>query len=279
MPKSLVLLTLSFLVGVALFQDCILKVLVDVLNRSDSSHGIFVPFLAAYFLWTLKDRIRETPIGTSWAGAPVILICIGFALAGVGGFQVQFIAFIGFLCGLILIFLGNAMFKILAYPLIFLVTMTPLPQQVYNDIADLSRTIAFGASVQVLSLLGIPHMRVGWDLELPNALLRVTIDCSGIRYLISYVAFGFAYAFIFKTSFSGRILTAIATIPLSIFASILRLTTIFLMTYWISPFWSQRKPHIFLSWLVFFGVLILAIWIDQWFQKRRIAKTLNPLTP
>lgn len=269
MPRYLIATALALVAGATLYQDSILKVLADVVNRSDSSHGIFVPVLTAYFLWTLKDRIRKTPVGTSWAGVPLVLICLGIALFGVGVFQVRFIAFIGLICGLILIFLGNAMFRILAFPLIFLVTMTPLPQQVYNDIADLSRTIAFGASVQILSLLGIPHMRAGWDLELPNALLRVTVDCSGIRYLISYVVFGFAYAFIFKTSFAGRISTVIATIPLSIFASTGRLTVIFLMTYWVSPFWSRHRPHIVLSWIVFFAVLLSAIAVDRWIARSR----------
>jgi uncharacterized membrane protein len=58
------------------------------------------------------------------------------------------------------------------------------------------------------------------------------------------------------------------TIPISHFASIWRLTIIFVMTHHFGPFWSQHKPHVFLSWVVFAVILLGAIAIDQYFMKR-----------
>jgi exosortase len=138
-----------------------------------------------------------------------------------------------------------------------------------NLAVNFSRTIAFGGSLKIISWLGIPHMRVGWDIELPNALLRVAISCSGIRYLISFVVFGLAYAYLFRISSVGRVLTVLATIPISLFASICRLTIIFTMTYYVSPYWSQHGPHVILSWFVFFTVLFSSIFIDQWVQRKK----------
>ena len=184
-------------------------------------------------------------------------------------FQIQFIAFIGFTCAVVLALLGKALFKTVAFPILFLITMTPLPQDLYDSLANLSRTIAFGGSLKIISMMGIPYLRVGWDIELPNALLRVAISCSGIRYLISFVVFGLAYAYLFKTSTPGRIATVLATIPISLSASICRLTLIFVMTYWVSPYWSQHGPHVILSWLVFFTFLFSTICIDQWVQRKK----------
>lgn len=271
-PRYLIVIILSVLAGLVFYQDAILEVLAAVIHRSDSSHGVFVPLITAYFFWIIKDRIKQVPVHYSWAGIPMLIVCVVPPLAGIGNFQVQFIAFLGFICGLVFAFLGKAMLKTVAFPIFYLVTMVPLPQGLYDSIANISRTIEFGGSLKILSLLGIPYMRVGWDIELPNALLRVAISCSGIRYLVSFVVFGLAYAYLNKASTPGRIVTVLATIPISLFASICRLTVIFTMTYWVSPFWSQHGPHVILSWFVFFTVLFSSIFIDQFIQKKRDAR-------
>ena len=269
MSRALLVLILSALAGLVFYKEAIATVLNQVVNRNDSSHGIFVPFIAAYFLWTIKDRIKDTAIDYFWSGIPLLVVCLVFASAKIGSYQAQFIAFIVFICALVLVLLGKAMFKTVAFPVLFLITMTPLPPDLYSNLADFSRTIAFGGSLEIISWLDIPYHRVGWDIELPNAMLRVAEGCSGIRYLISFVVFGLAYAYLQKTSTSVRIITVLATIPISLFASICRLAIIFVMTYWVSPFWSQHGPHVVLSWFVFFTVLFSSIFIDQWIQKRR----------
>lgn len=272
LSRTLLVLILSGVAGLLFYRDAITWVAGEVLNRSDSSHGVFVPVLTAYFLWIIKDRLRSNEVNHSWWGLPVMACCLLVSLVNIDSFQIQFIAFIGFACGTVLLLLGPAMFRTLAFPLLFLIAMTPLPQELYDHLANISRTIAFGGSLKIISWLGIPHVRVGWDIELPNALLRVAISCSGIRYLISFVVFGLAYAYLFRRSTTGRVLTVLATIPISLFASIGRLTIIFVMTYYVSPFWSQHRPHVILSWFVFFTVLFSCIFIDQWVQTRRERK-------
>jgi len=267
--RHLLALLLSALAGLLVYREAIVSVAAHVLNRGDSSHGVFVPPLTLFFFWTIRDRIRDTPLERCWYGLPLIIAALLPALVGPDSFQVQFMAYIGLLCALVLTLLGPAMFKATAFPILFLIVMTPLPEQFYLDVAELSRTIAFAGSVKIISWLGIPHIRSHWYLELPNALLHIDYSCSGIRYLISFVVFGLAYAYLFRETTRGRILTVLATIPISIMASIGRLTIIFVMTHYISPFWSQRQPHIILSWFVFFAVLFGSIFIDQWVQAKK----------
>ena len=266
--RYLNVVALSVITGLVFYREAILMVLTEVINRNDSSHGVFVPFLSVYFLWTIKERFKTLEVGYSKPGLVVMIACLLVRFSTIGNFQSQFLAFIGFTCGLVLFFLGWPVFKNTAFPLLFLVTMTPLPQDLYDGLANISRTIAFGGSLKIISLLGIPYLRIGWDIELPNALLKVAISCSGIRYLISFFVFGLAYAYLFKTSTISRTLTVASTIPISLFASICRLTIIFTMTYYVGPFWSEHKPHVALSWFIFFTVLFFSMFLDQWLQKK-----------
>lgn len=265
--RPILVLILSFLSGLLFYHDAIFKVISEVLSRNDSSHGVFVPVLTAYFFWTIKDRLRQMPTKFTWGGIPLIVICLFMALAKVGNFQFQFIVFIVLVNGLVLTLLGTKWLKSTAFPILFLITMTPIPDNLYDNLANLSRTIAFGGSLKIISFFGIPHIRTGWDIELPNITLKVAMSCSGIRYLISFFVFGLAYSYLFKKSTFSRIGTVLATIPVSIFASILRLTIIFMMSHWVSPYWGQHKPHVILSWFVFGILLFLIIFIDLAFQK------------
>jgi exosortase len=152
--------------------------------------------------------------------------------------------------------------------------MIPIPENIYESMANYTRHISFGGSLKIISLLGISYFKEGWMIQLPNALLKVATSCSGIRYLISYFVFGLAYAWLYRETTGGRLLLVALTIPVSLFASICRLTAIFILTYNFGPRMAEHWPHIFISWIVFFVILITCIAADQFFQKHRYARRL-----
>ena len=96
--------------------------------------------------------------------------------------------------------------------------------------------------------------------------------------MISYFVFGIAYAYIMKTGVTSRIVTVALTIPISHISSILRLAIIFMMTHYIGPYWSQPKPHIWLSWFVFFTILFGVMFLDQHFMTRLEVRKLRRLS-
>ncbi len=263
---------LTLLTGLLLYQDALIKVISAVIHRDDSSHGIFIPFIALYFIWLKQDDLKKIEPEYNYFGIIFLLAGLFFPISGIGVFQLQFIGFILFLAGLIFVILGKDFFKSIMFPLFFLITMTPLPENLYLSLAEYSRHIAFGGALKIISMLGITYFKEGWVIQLPNASLKVAIGCSGIRYLISYVVFGLAYAWLFKSTKSGRSLVVALTIPISHFASICRLTAIFVLTYFFGPRMAETWPHIIISWIVFFTILITCIAIDQYFQKRRYEK-------
>ncbi len=153
--------------------------------------------------------------------------------------------------------------------------MIPIPEDLYKILADYLRHISTGGSLKIISLFGISYFREGWLIQLPNALLKVNMGCSGIRYLVSYVVFGMAYAWIYRDTTRSRLLMVALTIPISVFASICRLTAIFVLTYNFGPRMAEHGPHIITSWIVFFVILITCIAADQYFQKRKYERGLR----
>ena len=267
-----IFIILSILSAIIFFYEPIVKVFTVVVHREGSSHGIFVPFLSFYFLWFKFGKLKTLNIETEFKGLGFMIAGLIFPVLKIGSFHIQFMGFLLVLAGLVLLVLGKGIFRHTAFPLFFLVTMIPIPPNVYEALANYSRHIAFGGSLQIIDWLGIPYFRDGWLIQLHNALLEVAESCSGIRYLISYFVFGIAYAYITRENKWQRLMIVALTIPISHFASIGRLTVIFFMTHYFGTFWSQHKPHVFLSWSVFAAVLLVAIVLDQYFQKKKEAR-------
>ena len=148
--------------------------------------------------------------------------------------------------------------------------MIPIPEHLYNTRADWVRQGTITASTQVLALIGIPFLREDLLIQLPNAALNISIGCSGIRYLLSYFVFGMAYAYLYRTKTSQRVLLVCLTIPISLMASTLRLTSIALLAYYIGPHMATYWPHVMTSWLVFLSVLAFFVALDQGILIRRV---------
>jgi exosortase len=246
-----------------------------VLHREGSSHGVFVPFLSLYFLWLKREKLKKIEPTYNYFGISFVLIGLFPPVAGIGTFHLHFLSFIFLLAGLTVVILGKEFFKNIMFPLFFLITMTPIPENLYESMANFTRHVSTGGSLKIISLLGISYFKEGWMIQLPNALLKVNMGCSGIRYLISYFVFGIAYAWLCRDTTKSRLLIVALTIPISLLASICRLTAIFVLTYSFGPHMAEHWPHIITSWIVFFVILIMTIFADQYVQKRQYVKRLG----
>src|SRR5215831_14738094 len=89
------------------------------------SHGFFVIPLALYFMWERRSHLLAAPLSPSMAGAILVAISLGILIAGVLGAELFLtrISLIGVLGGTVLYVWGRHHFRILAFPLAFLVLM------------------------------------------------------------------------------------------------------------------------------------------------------------
>jgi len=267
-------LVLSLLVVARiLYSDTLRELLTAVLGREESSHGVFVPLLSFYFIWRKRSRLKE--IEPSYDIIPGLGVFAGglllFSLArGYDYFFWECFSFVIVILGLAICFLGKDWLKEILFPVVFLISMIPIPEHIYHSLADWLRQLTITTSTQVLALIGAPFLREDLMIHLPNTALNIDIGCSGIRYFLSYFFFGIAYAYLYRTTTSQRVLLVCLTIPISLMASTLRLTSIALLAYYIGPHMAQYWPHVITSWLVFLSVLAFFVALDQGILIRRV---------
>ena len=269
----LVIFTVALLgLGFLLYQDILRELISSVLHREGSSHGLFVPFISGYFVWFKRRKVRKVEFDFSPVpgGSMIALSLVIFYLSrNSADIALPALSLILIASGLVMALFGIQLFKEVAFPLLFLITMIPLPVNLYNHIGEWMRQSVTTGSVWLTQLLQLPIYREGYSIQLPTTKIFIAMGCSGIRYLLSYFVFSFAYAYLCKRSFRARSLVVLASFPIALVAGVLRLTSIYLAVCFIGPFMAEHRPHIFLSWMVFLAVLVVAVAVDQILSRWR----------
>jgi exosortase len=185
----------------------------------DYQHGFLIVPLAVYFAWERRWDLEDARIAGSWLG--VVPLSIGVLSLAIGRLGTELLtmrsAFVLTLIGLVLLVLGREIFKILAFPLLFLFLMVPLPQSLVNTIAFPLQLIAAKVAVLSLQQIGIPALVEGNIIHLAHTQLFVHEACSGLRSLMALITLGVVFAHFFKRGVLWvQILLVASTIPIAI---------------------------------------------------------------
>ncbi len=226
----------------------------------DMSHGFFVPVVAGFVAWQRRAEIAAVEASPNYWG---------LAIAAWGGVQMVlgtlaaqlFVARTAFLVSLVgaVLFLGGPrLLKILAFPLLLLTFMFPIPAIVYARVTLPLQLLASGMAETILSALGVPVLRDGNVLELASQRLSVVEACSGIRSLVSlgFLALVYGYFFDRRTWMRGVLLAA--TVPIAIAANAARVTLMGLMGGYRADL-ARGVPHLAEGWVLFATALALVV--------------------
>jgi exosortase len=225
------------------------------------SHGFFVAPLALYFAWERRASLLNAPRRPSVFGLILIVGSLFLLLAGLLGAELFLtrVSFIGVLAGITLFVWGRDHFRILAFPLAFLLLMIPLPSIIFNQLAFPLQLLASRAGEAAITVAGIPVLREGNVLQLPTRTLDIVEACSGIRSLVSLVTLAVVLGYFTEPRAGGRIMIALAAIPIAILANAARVAGTGLASELVSPAAADGVFHTFSGWLMFvfaFGCLL-----------------------
>ena len=95
-----IFIILAILAGMFIYKAALIQVISAVIHREGSSHGVFVPFLALYFIWLKRDDLIKIEPKYNYYGIIFILIGLFLSVFKIGTFHLQFLGFIIFLAGI-----------------------------------------------------------------------------------------------------------------------------------------------------------------------------------
>src|SRR5579863_2215343 len=69
-----ILLVAALAAAILAVKTGLLQMFGWLLDRPEYSHGIIIPFVAAFLVWQRRDQIERLPFVGSWAGLVVVLV-------------------------------------------------------------------------------------------------------------------------------------------------------------------------------------------------------------
>jgi len=211
-------------------------------GESYYTHGPLVPLVSLVIVLLLVRHVRipvrpQRALGGIVLGLSLLLHLVA-CLARVN--FVSGFAFIGVLCGLVLIFWGLEALKRLWFPIAFLIFMVPLPEV---SIANLNFRLKMWAStigVFLANLCGVMCERSGdWGNEVilsGDKRLVIANVCNGLRTLISLLAFGALYAYVCKLRGLWRVGLFLASIVVAVIANSVRILGLLI----VADIWDEK---------------------------------------
>jgi len=293
-------IAISFAIAFA-YATVLSKLFQDWWNDENYSHGLLIPFIIGYIIWTQRDKLASVPARSSllWGGAAVI--CALFALwAGVAGAELytQRLSLILILTGIIVYFWGFKLLRMLLVPLGLLFLAMPIPAIVFNKIAFPLQLFASRCAVWSMSVLGIPVLRQGNIIELKplnsfdTKKLEVVEACSGIRSLMTLLTLAVVFAYFthspedngsgpgsgsrfgwLKSYWFWRSLIIVASaVPIAIVTNAFRVSGTGVLAHYYGTAVADGFFHSFSGWAIYIVAFILLFGIGMILDRFRPAQ-------
>jgi exosortase B len=240
----------------------------------EQGHG---PIIFALALWLIARKWPATPAASSWAGWPLLALGLGLYLLGRSQHILMFeiSAIICVMAAVVLVKRGAAVLRMLWFPFFFMLFMVPLPSELVATLTLPMKMAVSYATEQLLFLAGYPIGRSGVVLQIGQYQLLVADACAGLQTLLTLEALGLFYLNVVRHTCAVRnVALALAIIPISLSANVIRVITLTLITYHYGDAAGQGFLHGFAGMVLFLTALLLILLLDsalQWGIRRKEA--------
>ena len=199
-------------------------------GTSNYSHGPLIPLIAVGLLWWKRKELLCARVEPLRWGCAVVALAMGLYYVGVKAAQARVVvfSFVILLYGLALSLGGRDVFRVLFFPITFLLLMIPL--NFLDEVVGFPLRICVAqASTALLNWLGIETNQVGTGIYSRVFHFDVADPCSGIRSLMALTTVTAAYAYVTQESQWKRWVLFLSSMPLAVLGNLARVVSIALV--------------------------------------------------
>jgi exosortase C (VPDSG-CTERM-specific) len=267
----------------ALFVKPLLALVSLAAESELHSYVLLVPFISAYLLYLRRKRLRVEH-KPAW-GLAILTFAAGAAAAAIAvakrtepptvsyNDHLSLIA-ISFVCFVIaggFLFQGRQWMKAATFPMAFLIFMIPLPDGLANSLETASKHASTEAASLLFQTIGTPVVRNGNIFELPDIVIEVAQECSGIRSSIVLLITSLLASQLFLNSPWRRAILVALVIPLGILRNGFRIVVIGLLCVEYGPQMIHNVIHT-RGGPVFFAASLIPLFLLLWWLRRGEAR-------
>ncbi len=282
-------LAISFAIAFA-YATVLVKLGRDWWNDENYSHGLLIPLIIGYIIWTQRSKLARTQAHPSLLlGGGAILFALFALWAGVAGAELytQRLSLLLLLAGITIYFWGFRLLQLLLVPFGLFFLALPIPTIVFNKIAFPLQLFASRFAVWSMSLVGIPVLRQGNIIELKplnsfdTKKLEVVEACSGIRSLMTLLTLAVVFAYFTHTPsdndpnsgkrfgwlrsywFWRSTILVVSAVPIAILTNAFRVSGTGVLAHYYGTAVADGFFHSFSGWAIYIVAFILLFGIGM----------------
>jgi exosortase B len=235
--------------------------------RDDAyAHGPIILAVFAFLLWQgravlLDEALKPAPLaGGAMLGFGLALYLLG-RTQSLALFEVA--SHLPVVAGAVLLVRGFAGLRLLAFPILFLLFVVPLPGFVIEALTGPLKQFVSAAVASLLQAIGYVVEREGVVLFVNDHEMLVADACSGLNSLYSLLAMGLLYTHL--TAPRGLARTALVTaavVPIAVAANVLRVLALVLVTVHMGDS-AQKFVHDFAGFFAFSAGFLMLVGVDK----------------
>jgi exosortase len=216
------------------------------------SHILLVPFVTLALLFQDREAIFGSVQPAVRAGLVVVAAGIVLMLAGryspgtyeaPGLLSVSAAGVVVTWIGGFLLAFGGTAFRAALFPLLFLVFTVPIPIPIVQVATLWLKTGSAAATASLFSLTGTPYLREGFVFSLPNVVIEVADECSGIRSSIALLLTALLVGHSLLNRGWAKAVIVLAILPLSILKNGIRIASLTLLSIHVDPGFLTGQLH------------------------------------
>jgi exosortase len=247
---------------------------------SNYSHGPLIPFIALGIVWLKRENLMAVQLApVSWGGI-VVATAMFLYFVGIKAVEPRTVvfSFVLLLYGLTLSLGGRELFRLLFFPITFLLLMIPL-NFLDEFIGFPLRMMVTQASTSLLNWFGIETVRRGTAIYSSVFHFDVADPCSGIRSLMALTTVTAAYAYVTQHVQWKRWVLFLSAMPLAVLGNMARVTSIALVAQVYGQETATRVYHDWSGFILFpvaLGAMVLIGVLMNFPYRRIIENWLKP---
>lgn len=278
---------------IALFSQDLILIFTDALRSEITSYILAIPFLFAYLIYRKRKMLRATiplesqsqPKITKHLAiiAGVLLTATAVLLYWRGSYtftplEYHMLALPILVAGLCLILFNQQTLRQLAFPIAFLLFLTPPPSEILYNVGAILQALSAEASNAIVNFFGIsstlstengsPLITIV-QADGSSIPFSVDIACSGIYSLIGFLIFIIFVTYIIRDKPWKKLTLFLIGLPLVYLLNILRITIMLVIGYHYGEDLALQVFHLLGGWvLIFLGTLLLLVISEKAFKTQ-----------
>jgi exosortase len=233
------------------------------------SHGVLIPMISGYLIWQKRGILNKIQPSGYTGGLAIValglfthLLCSLLKIYFVSAFSMILV-----ISGLVLFFYGKEMFRAVRFPLLFLLTMIPLPLVLIANITVWLKISVAKTAALLMGLAGLPSFVNGNIITTGKSSIAIEAPCSGLRSLVAFITLGLIFAYFTRASYAKRVTLLLLSIPIAYISNVIRISMLVAANHFYGPKFTLGFFHGFTGYLVFAIAFTMMLYLKKLLEK------------